>query len=144
MAKPLVFRIKSLNNQIKRLFDKSAIYQNDANLTGMQYAMIGFIYRHEKCDVFQRDVEREFNIRRSTASSMLKYLEQEDYIERVSFPGDARLKKLITTEKGRKLRAKSEENITKIEQQLTYNISEEDLNHFYKVMKQISDNANSE
>ena len=73
----LAFRIKSLNNQIKRLMERTAILKNDANLTGMQYAVLGFLGDHDTSDgVYQKDLEKEFNIRRSTASEMLIALEK--------------------------------------------------------------------
>ena len=74
---PLAFRIKSLSNQIKRLLERTAIEQNDANLTGMQYAILGFLgEQEESANIYQRDIEAEFNIRRSTASGILKLLEK--------------------------------------------------------------------
>ncbi len=50
--------------------------------------------------MFQRDIEREFSITRSTVTNILQLMERKGYIERRSVPQDARLKQLVLTEEG--------------------------------------------
>ncbi len=50
--------------------------------------------------MFQRDIEREFSITRSTVTNILQLMERKGYIERQSVPQDARLKQLVLTAKG--------------------------------------------
>ncbi len=50
--------------------------------------------------VFQRDIEREFSITRSTVTNILQLMERKGYIQRQSVPQDARLKQLVLTEEG--------------------------------------------
>jgi len=139
---PLAFRIKSLNNQIRRLFERTAIVKNDANLTGMQYGILGFLSeQNDGHDVFQRDIEAEFNIRRSTASGMLQLLEKDGYIRRENVPGDARLKKIISTDKAKELDMIAKGNMIEMDMRLTRGISTDELALFYSVLKKISDNA---
>ena len=138
--KPLPFRIKSLNNQIKRLLERSAIKKNVANLTGMQCGILGFLGENVKRDVFQKDIEAEFNIRRSTATGMLQLLERDGYIERIGVPGDARLKKIVMTDKAMELDQKAKQNILMIQKKLTKGISEEELELFYQVLTKMSEN----
>ncbi|MDL2217306.1 MarR family winged helix-turn-helix transcriptional regulator [Christensenellaceae bacterium OttesenSCG-928-M15] len=138
----LAFRIKSLNNDIKRILDRSAITKNEANLTGMQYAILGYLNsRGKQEDVFQKDVEAEFNIRRSTASSMLQLLEKKELLYRVSVPDDARLKKIILSEKAVELNKFAQENLEKLQQKLTRGISAQEMGQFFKTLQKISDNA---
>ena len=58
------------------------------------------LYHHTDAPVFQRDIEREFSITRSTVTNILQLMEKKGYIERRSVPRDARLKQLILTEQG--------------------------------------------
>ncbi|QQO07782.1 MarR family winged helix-turn-helix transcriptional regulator [Breznakiella homolactica] len=139
---PLVFRIKSLSNQIKRLLDKSAIAGNDANLTGMQYAILGYLAeRDDGRDVFQRDIEAEFNIRRSTATGMLQLLEKNGYIKRGNVSGDARLKKITMTGSAKELNKVARANIKHIQGRLLKGISKEEMEQFYRVLEKITANA---
>jgi len=139
---PLALRVKSLNNQIRRLMERTAIEKNKANLTGMQYAILGFLSeKNDLTDVFQRDIEAEFNIRRSTATGMLKLLENNSYIRRVSVPDDARLKKIIRTKKAKELETIVQLHMLEMEGKLTKGIRTEELQQFYTTLRKISDNA---
>ena len=62
--------------------------------------IIEYLYRHRNTPVFQRDIEREFSITRSTVTNILQLMERKGYIERRSVPQDARLKQLVLTEEG--------------------------------------------
>lgn len=62
--------------------------------------IIEYLYRHRDEPVFQRDIEREFSITRSTVTNILQLMERKGYIQRLSVPQDARLKQLVLTEEG--------------------------------------------
>ena len=75
--------------------------ENDVEqATPMHGWIIGYLYRHRDTPVFQRDIEREFSITRSTVTNILQLMERKGYIERRSVPQDARLKQLVLTEEG--------------------------------------------
>lgn len=57
--------------------------------------------------MYQRDIEREFSITRSTVTNILQLMERKGYIERQSVPQDARLKRLILTEEGVRVHEKT-------------------------------------
>ena len=70
------------------------------NVTLMHGWIIGYLYEHRDTDVFQKDLEAEFAISRSTVTNILQLMERKGYIERMSVQTDARLKKIILTPKG--------------------------------------------
>lgn len=96
---PIGFLIKQANNLIKRKLDLRFTEAGLSEFIGMQGPVLGYIQR-ESCerDVFQKDIERCFHIRRSTATVMLQNLEQKGYIVREAVQSDARLKKIRLTE----------------------------------------------
>ncbi len=51
--------------------------------------------------IFPQDVERRFGITRSTSSRVLALMERKGLIVRESVPRDARLKKIVLTDKSR-------------------------------------------
>ena len=65
-----------------------------------QLSTIGFLYFSQQGDVYQKDIESFFKLRRSTVSSQLDTLEKKGLIQRVPVSHDARLKKLVLTEEG--------------------------------------------
>ena len=54
--------------------------------------IISYLCENKDKNIFQRDIEREFDLSRSTVSTILKQLESEGLIERKSVIIDARLK----------------------------------------------------
>ena len=91
-------------------------------------------------DIFQKDFESEFSIRRSTASSILKTMEQNGFVERISVPYDARLKKIVLTEKAVEMHKKETKKIEIIENTLKKGITNDELIAFYNVVDKIKAN----
>lgn len=130
--------IGMLSNQIKRQLDSAS--PHDAP-TGMQGRFLHFILVHSpEQDVFQKDLEEEFNLRRSTATGILQLMEKSGLLYRESVDYDARLKKIVVTEKGKLQRERVWQSIRALEERLQSGISEEDLSVFYRVTKQMAKN----
>jgi DNA-binding MarR family transcriptional regulator len=87
--------------------------------------------------VYQKDLEKQFMIRRSTVSGILDTLEKNEYIVRISDNKDARVKEIVLTPKAMHIINKVKSGFTKMNNILCQNISKEDLTIFYKVIKQI-------
>lgn len=112
----LGIRLRKLNNVIRRYLEhNSAIMRELDNLTCSNKWIMGYLFdaEEEGRDVFQRDLEQNFGITRSTVSKVLSLLEKKELIKRESVSHDARLKKLVLTEKsreiGREMRREGEE-----------------------------------
>src|SRR5699024_12075049 len=54
-------------------------------------------------NVYQRDIEKEFNIRRSTEINILKTMEKNNLIWRKSVKSDSRLKRIILSDKAKEM-----------------------------------------
>ena len=88
------FENKRLENEIHSRMTAYRAAMGGEELTMMQSWIIRFLYEHSEEDIYQRDIEAEFSIARSTATGILKLMEKRGYIRRVSVERDARLKKL--------------------------------------------------
>ena len=93
-------QIRRVDNLIFRKINQFARANGVEQATPMHGWIIGYLYRHREEQVFQRDIEREFSITRSTVTNILQLMERKGYIERRSVPQDARLKQLVLTEEG--------------------------------------------
>ena len=118
--------------------------ENGDALTFVQTRTLSFLMRHPDQDIFQKDLEKELNIRRSTATEILNVLERDGYIERQSVCGDKRLKKLVPTQKAIDLGTRAMSHIQLMESLLAKDISPEDLEAFYRVTDQIKKNLKGE
>ena len=112
-------------NRIHRSISKEAAQYG---VTGVQSRIIGFIYhKSDKKDIFQRDIEEELDIRRSSVTSVLQLMEKNGYIKRVSVSVDARLKKIILTEKGLEIQKNVYDFILKFEKSLRDELSNDEM-----------------
>ena len=90
-----------MDNLIFRRLNQFSRANGVEQTTPMHGWIIEYLYRHRDEPVFQRDIEREFSITRSTVTNILQLMERKGYITRQSVEQDARLKQLVLTEKGR-------------------------------------------
>lgn len=72
-------------------------------ITGTNMRIIRYLESNQERDIYQKDVEKEFGITRSTASRVLVLMEEKGLVKRMGVDHDARLKKLILTEKSKKM-----------------------------------------
>ena len=105
--------------------------------------VIGYI-AHSDRDVYQKDIEKEFSIRRSSISKMLSNMEERGLIIRESVKGDARLKKLVLTDTAYELLKLAEEDMLAQETALQKGIIEDELEIFLRVLRKIGENAEKE
>ena len=130
--------IHKVDNQIKREIDQIACKHG---LTGIQSFFLKCIYDNaENGDVFQKDLEKEFDLKRSSVSLLLNNMEKSDLIQRVPVAEDARLKKIILTEKAMILNENISMAINSVENKLSENITLEEINVFYRVLDKIRNN----
>lgn len=131
---------KAVGNLIRREIGNSANKNYIESATGANGWVIGFIGENEGKDVFQRDLEERFSIRRSTASSILKLMEKKGLIRREPVEYDARLKRLKLTEKSYGIHSMISDDIAAIEKKLTNGLTEEELTAFFKTVDKIKNN----
>ena len=65
-------------------------------------------------DIYQKDLEKKFSVTRSTASKVVKLMVQKGLIVREEVESDARLKKLILTEKALNMHEAIKSDILKL------------------------------
>ncbi|MBR6568529.1 MAG: winged helix-turn-helix transcriptional regulator [Clostridia bacterium] len=136
----LGFEIHRTSRIVKRYMDKDASKSYVENITGTHGWVIGYLYNNRHRDIFQKDFEKEFDIRRSTASKILSLMESNDLIVRESVPYDARLKRIVLTEKAIEVQGVMEKAFGKMEEKIKEGISEEELAVFFRVLDKVNKN----
>lgn len=133
--------IGKINHIISRSVDAAVIKAIDDNLTVSQAYAIDFIILEGKDkDIFQKDLEKGLDLKRSSISLMLNNMEKSNLIQRVPVSEDARLKKIILTDKSHKLYEKISIAIDSVENRLSNGITEDELKVFYNVLDKIRNN----
>ena len=130
--------IHMVSHQLKR---QMCARTEEDSLTNMQRRVLHYIlFQSLQRDIYQKDVEKEFQIRRSTASGILNLLEKNGFVKRQSVERDARLKKLVPTGKAKDHREQILGNIRYVEGRLTNGIPKEDIAVCIRVLEQMSEN----
>lgn len=141
IEKNIGFQIRTLSNLINRKINQMITEEEDC-LTAHQTWVLKYLICHKNQDIMQRDLEKEFSIRRSTTSHMLQLMERNGYIQRIPVPEDARLKKIILTEKGIKAHWRMIDRLTRFETLIQSGLSEDELQQFSETLKKLEENLN--
>lgn len=90
--------------------------------------------------IYQKDIEKEFQLRKSTISGILDTMQKNGIIQRAENSEDFRSKQITLTEKGKKNYKEVIKEILKMEELIAKNISKQDVEKFFKVIDQIKEN----
>jgi DNA-binding MarR family transcriptional regulator len=132
--------LKSLNNLIRRYFEFSSHKKEIESVTGNNGWIIGYLANNAEKDIYQRDIENHFTITRSTASRVLSLMEQKGLIQRQAVTQDARLKKIVLTDKALEIRAVMVEDSDKLERTLIKGFREEEIEALLSYLKRLKEN----
>lgn len=133
-------RIKAVSNAIRRKIEGINI-EDKAGLTGGECAIMGFLLENQNCPMYQKDVEEEFHIRRSSATRALQAMEKKGIILRQSEVHDGRLKRLVLTERAMEIGRDVGDMIAETEQRMLSGISEKELADFLDICDRICRNV---
>lgn len=132
--------IRKTNNMFKRRHMNSEFHKQIQNITGTNGWIIGFLADNSDRDIFQKDIEEIFSLRRSTVSNMVQLMEKKGFIKRESVDYDARLKKLVLTQKALDIHKAILKDVEENEKKIKNGISEEELKIFFDVIEKIQKN----
>ena len=125
---------KLINKISIRLRRRSEKMGKNFGITEIQGRILDFILVDGRGrPLYQKDIEKEFGLRPSTATELLKTLESRKMIQRVSSEEDGRYKKIQFTEAADEIRTALQQEIQKTEELLIEGIPQEDLNTFMRV-----------
>ena len=128
--------ILDVSKNVRYFFDMEA---SENGLTSIQSRILGHI-RHaedEMRDVYQKEIEEIFRIKKSSVTSVLQTLEKKGLIVRISIPEDARVKKIVLTEEARKIQECTYQALGRMEQELCSLFTREEFGQFLDYMNRI-------
>lgn len=140
MASDVAHLIKVASNEISRDINTFA---HKYDLTGTQVQIIHFV-AHCKNDTYQKDIEENFNIRRPTATNILKTMEKTDLLSRVPVKNDSRLKTIVLSDKSKELLPIIDKFIEDNNQKILSTLGTLERHSFIHALKKISQKLKSE
>ncbi len=134
------FRIRTLSVAIKRAVDASKA-RSGFSCTGTHGWVIGYLYENRNRDVYSRDIEKQFSVRRPTMTAILQLMEKNGLLVRTPDEKDARLKKIKLTQKALDIHERHNRHIESFENAIREGISDEEMEEFFRIMDKLSDNV---
>ncbi len=126
-----------LSNQVKHYLHQAAEVEG---VSGSQSRILHYISEFsKKTEVYQKDVEEFFYLRRSTVTQTLQTMEKNGLIQRSSVARDARLKKLELTEAGQALEAQIHTRVMQMEHRLSDCLSEKEITQFLSITDKLGE-----
>lgn len=137
----LGIEIISIANMLRRVAFQDPQESDETKPTGTQQWVLVFLWEHlHGDDVFQKDLEENFQIRSSTATEILKGMERKGLISRQTVSYDRRAKKIVMTEKALKVCEQNMQTILAIEEKLSEGFTADELHVLFKLMGRVKTN----
>ena len=142
MERALGLELRSLSNLTRRYFEQYSHKKCIEEITGTNSWIIAYIGEktNEGKDVYQRDLETHFGITRSTASKVVNLMVQKGLVEHRSVPHDARLKKLVLTERALEIKRLMDEDHARFEETLRKGFDESELQTLFACIDRMKAN----
>lgn len=129
--------IKMTQNLIQRLMDTTTRLNSQGGVSFSVKQICGYLYCNSEKPIYQKDLEKVFSLRRSSASAQLKKMEEKGLITREGIPEDKRLKEIKLTPLAEKEVEKTIEEIKNIEAVISGGITEDEAEALLKTLKKI-------
>ena len=134
--------IRELNGAFKKKFMTCGMAAGLDEVTLMHGWIMGYLYHNQDKATYQKTIESDFCIKRSTVTTILQLMEKKGYIKRAAVEGDARLKRIFLTEQGKEIAVKTKMMIDNMENSVIEGIEEHKLETFYEVAQKLVINMN--
>lgn len=126
------FQVRRLSHAFKRSVDRIAGFgeRPRGEITRLHAWVMGYLYDHRDTAVYQKDIQAQFSISRSTTTGMLQVMEKNGLITRESVEWDARLKQLHLTPRALQMQENLRQGIETTEATIAGLLTEEERETF--------------
>lgn len=142
--KHIGFCMKRIDHATRHVFETHAKALGLDEVTMTNGRFLGYLYYRRGEDVFQKDLENEFHINRSSVATIVKLMEKKGLIIRESMDSDARLKKVSITKLGEEMHLKSMQCIERMEEAIEDTLTESEQEQLLCLLHKIQDGLQNE
>lgn len=137
-------QLRSLSNVIMRYIEQRARARSCDLLTGSNGWILDYLLQNADREVYQRELEEEFSITRSTASKVVHLMEKKGLVERRPAAHDARMRKLALTVKAGTLALEMRSVSENLSQILMRDFAPEEIDNLYEYIERMKKNLREE
>ena len=132
-------KLRMVHNSIDKFFDRRGNGETKKVPRG-QVMIIHYLMENPDEEVYQKDIEKFFSISGATATNMIKGLERSGLVERIANERDARLKRLVLTEKAIVREQKIRKIIMELEEGMVRGFTEEEISTYCRLTDRVLQN----
>lgn len=136
-GEPVGFTIKQINNIYEKNLNEK---MKKIGITSSQCAVLDYLFRTNKDEVSQRDVERGLSLKNPTVTGILKRLDEKGFILCVPNAKDKRKKNIYLTEKAYDIQRKMEAERRKLDRQLVRGMTKKETEALAKALEKVLNN----
>lgn len=133
------FLVRELNNEMKKRRERNCP-QECEGLTMMQAWVIGYLAHHPDHDIYQKELEENLKIGKSTLTEVLHLMEKNDLVRREAVEKDRRFKRIVLTDKSKRIHEDISREIKETEEKLKAGIPPGDLEVFVRTIRKMIGN----
>ena len=122
---PIGFIVKQINNVYEKELNERL---RKIGITSSQCAVLDYLFRTNKEEVSQRDVEKNLNLKNPTVTGILKRLDEKGYILCVPNANDRRKKNIYLTAKAYDIQRRMDADRRKLDRELTRGMTKREEN----------------
>ena len=134
------FKLHKLDMEMKKLMDSGMRAAGYDDVTLTHGWILKYLYDNRDRDIYQKDIEKHFSIGRSTVTTIIQLMEKRDLVRREFVESDARLKKVMLTEKGFQHHHHVVANFGRTHEDILCGLSMEEKVTLLRLMEKISKN----
>lgn len=136
--------IKKTHNLIHRVLETRGKNGCDTSLTFSDRQVCKYLFCSCDKPIYQKDVEKTFSLRRSSASTQLGKMEEKGLIVRVSEDSDKRLKRIVLTDKAKEIMSSACKEMETIEELIVKGLTKSEIAALLKTLDKMQRNLISE
>lgn len=109
------------------------------NVSGTNVFIFVHLYKNKDKEIFQKDIEKEFGMTRSTASNILALMEKKGLIKRIPSLVDKRLKQVVLTPLGDEYSKKVKDELDDFNSKINNCFNDEEKEQLFNYLERINE-----
>ena len=112
------------------------------NVSGTNVFIFVHLYNNKDKEIFQKDIEREFGMTRSTASNVLALMEKKGLVKRIPSLVDKRLKQVVLTDLGEEYSKRVKNELDSFNDKINACFNEKEKKELFDFLSRINNVVN--
>ncbi len=134
----MIFKAKLISISVEKAINKTT---SDFGLTSVQASILGYLNTNKNNEIYQKNIENNFNITHPTATGIIGRLENKGYVTCLPSEKDRRYKIIRLTDKAVSLHNDIIVRLEEAEKQALSGFTDEEKNQLHRLLDKVIQNV---